>query len=67
MRLSGAAAWFVWLFVHLMYLVQFRNRVVVFVQWGFHYIGFSRAARLITGDLETESMEPQEAAGRMEK
>jgi NADH dehydrogenase len=49
-HLSGLTAWLVWLFVHLMYLVQFQNRVIVFVQWGFQYITFSRGARLITGD-----------------
>ncbi len=49
-HLSGLIAWLVWLFVHLMYLVQFQNRVVVFVQWGFQYITFSRGARLITGE-----------------
>jgi NADH:ubiquinone reductase (H+-translocating) len=49
-HLSGLLAWLVWLFVHLMYLVQFQNRVIVFVQWGFQYITFSRGARLITGD-----------------
>ncbi len=49
-HLSGLIAWLVWLFVHLMYLVQFQNRVIVFVQWGFQYITFSRGARLITGE-----------------
>jgi NADH dehydrogenase len=49
-HLSGFIAWLVWLFVHLMYLVQFQNRVIVFVQWGFQYITFSRGARLITGE-----------------
>jgi NADH dehydrogenase len=49
-HLSGLIAWLVWLFIHLMYLVQFQNRVIVFVQWGFQYITFSRGARLITGD-----------------
>jgi len=39
-----------------MYLVQFQNRVVVFVRWGFHYITFSRGARhIITGPLETDN------------
>jgi NADH:ubiquinone reductase (H+-translocating) len=37
-----------WLFVHLMYLVQFRNRVIVFIRWGFQYLTFDRGARLIT-------------------
>ena len=54
LRLAGLPAWLVWLFVHLMYLVQFQNRVVVFVHWGFHYVTFSRGARLITGPLETD-------------
>jgi NADH dehydrogenase len=48
-RLSGFLAWFIWLFVHLMYLVNFQSRVLVFVQWGFQYLTFSRAQRLITG------------------
>ncbi len=45
----GFPAWLVWLFIHLMYLVEFRSRVLVFIQWGFQYISFSRGARLITG------------------
>ena len=59
MHLSGLPAWLVWLFVHLMYLVQFQNRVVVFVHWGFHYITFSRGARLITGALERDGRGPE--------
>jgi NADH dehydrogenase len=53
-HLSGLVAWLVWLFVHLMYLVQFQNRVIVFVQWGFQYITFNRGARLITGEAVKE-------------
>ena len=49
LHLSGLFAWLIWLFVHLMYLVEFSNRVVVFVQWGFLYLTFNRGARLITG------------------
>jgi NADH dehydrogenase len=48
-RLSGFLAWIIWLFIRLMYLVNFQNRVLVFVQWGFQYLTFSRAQRLITG------------------
>jgi NADH dehydrogenase len=48
-RLSGFLAWFIWLFIHLMYLVNFQSRVLVFVQWGFQYVTFSRGQRLITG------------------
>lgn len=52
LHLSGFLAWLIWLFVHLMYLVEFSNRLLVFVQWGFLYITFNRGARLITGDPE---------------
>ena len=48
-QVSGLLAWLVWLFIHLMYIVEFQSRVVVFVQWGFEYLTFSRGARLITG------------------
>jgi NADH dehydrogenase len=45
----GLPAWLIWLFIHLMYIVQFQSRVIVFIQWGFQYMTFSRGARLITG------------------
>jgi NADH:quinone reductase (non-electrogenic) len=48
-HLSGLVAWFIWLFVHLMQLVEFSNRVLVFVHWGFLYLTYNRGARLITG------------------
>jgi NADH:ubiquinone reductase (H+-translocating) len=57
-HLSGLSAWLVWLFIHLMYIVEFQSRVLVFVQWGFEYLTFSRGARLITGDDPTHSREP---------
>jgi len=47
-RFHGAIAWLLWLFIHLMFLVQFRNRVIVFIRWGFQYLTFDRGARLIT-------------------
>jgi NADH dehydrogenase len=50
LRFHGFPAWFLWLTVHLMYLAQFRNRILVFVRWGFQYLTFDRGARLITGD-----------------
>ncbi len=48
-KISGFLAWLVWLFVHLMYIVEFENRVLVFIKWGFQYLTFNRGARLITG------------------
>jgi NADH dehydrogenase len=50
LHFHGWPAWLMWLFVHLMYLAQFRNRVLVFIRWGFQYLTFDRGARLITGD-----------------
>lgn len=50
LRLHGIIAWLVWLFVHLMYLVGFQNRLVVFIRWAFNYVTYNRGARLITGD-----------------
>ena len=48
-RLSGLPAWLIWLFVHLMYIVEFKNRLLVMVQWAGLYITYDRTARLITG------------------
>ena len=53
-ELQGWTAWFVWLFVHLMYLAEALNRVVVFVRWGYQYLTFYRGARLITGEDRPE-------------
>lgn len=47
--LAGLPAWLVWLFIHLMYIVEFQNRLLVFMQWMWLYLTFDRAARLITG------------------
>ena len=57
-HLSGLPAWLVWLFVHLMYIVEFQSRVLVFIQWGFEYLTFSRGARLITGEDATPPRVP---------
>jgi len=48
-RFNGFVAWMAWLFLHLMYLVQFANRLLVFVQWAWSYLTWNRSARLITG------------------
>jgi NADH dehydrogenase len=54
-RYSGPLAWFTWLFVHLMQLVQFENRLLVLVQWAWHYVTRNRSARLITGDSRADN------------
>jgi NADH dehydrogenase len=50
-RLSGYPAWLFWLFVHLIFLIGFRNRIAVFIQWVYAYIGYKRGARIITTEL----------------
>ena len=47
-RVTGWLAWWFWLFVHIMYLVGFRNRVSVLVQWAYSYFTYQRGVRLIT-------------------
>ena len=64
-HLSGLPAWLVWLFIHLMYIVEFQSRVLVFVQWGFEYVTFNRGARLITGTAATDSLDKPTALSNM--
>ncbi len=49
-RLWGFPAWLVWLFLHLMYIVEFENRLLILVQWAWNYLTRNRGARLITGE-----------------
>ncbi len=55
-HLSGFPAWLVWLFIHLMYLVEFQSRILVFIEWGFLYLTYDRGARLITGGAARSSV-----------
>jgi NADH dehydrogenase len=63
-RLSGLLAWLIWLFVHLMSIVQFGNRLLIFIQWGWSYFTRERAARLIT---EPPARARQAAKGETQK
>ena len=53
-HMSGLPAWLVWAFIHLMYIVQFQSRMLVFVQWALQDLTFNRGARLITGPAATD-------------
>lgn len=53
-KFQGFFAWFVWMFVHLLSLIGFRNRAIVFVNWVYNYIRFDRAARLIIRPYKKE-------------
>jgi NADH dehydrogenase len=55
-RFQGVFAWFVWMFVHLMSLVGFRNKLVVFVNWIWSYFSYDRGTRLIIRPFNRESM-----------
>ena len=57
-HVSGFIAWCLWVFIHLIYIVEFQSRVIVLIQWGFLYLTFDRSARLITGELDDESASP---------
>jgi len=54
-RLSGFPGWLVWCFVHILYLIGFRNRFIVLFEWAWAFLTGKRAARLITGDAEEPS------------
>ena len=49
LQMSGLFAWFMWLGVHIFYLIGFRNRIAVMLSWAWSYVTFQRGARLITG------------------
>jgi NADH dehydrogenase len=49
-HISGLVAWLAWLFIHIFFLIGFRNRLIVLIQWAWSYITYERGARLITGD-----------------
>jgi NADH dehydrogenase len=73
--LSGYFAWLAWLFIHIFFLIGFRNRVIVMIQWAWSYLTYERGARLITGSTElpgwteAERLEEKEtvAAGEREE
>jgi NADH dehydrogenase len=58
LHLSGLPAWVAWAFVHILFLVGFRNRVVVLVQWAWAYLTFNKGARLITRNFQAETRPP---------
>ncbi len=51
LKLRGLPAWLAWCFLHIFYLIGFRNRFVVMFEWAWSYVSYQRGARLITGDL----------------
>ena len=58
LQVTGWVAWMLWLFVHILQLTGFRNRLVVLVQWAFAYLTYQRSIRLITGEERSSSGSP---------
>lgn len=65
MKFTGFLAWMMWLFIHLMEIVSFRNRMLVLLQWSSHYLSYDRSARLITG-LNTQALLPKAQVSQSE-
>ncbi|HEX8696424.1 MAG TPA: NAD(P)/FAD-dependent oxidoreductase [Longimicrobium sp.] len=57
-RFSGFIAWLAWLFIHIFFLIGFRNRLVVMIQWAWSYLTWQRGARLITGEVGPDLAPP---------
>lgn len=57
-HISGFVAWLSWLFVHILFLIGFRNRLLVFIQWAWSYFTYERGARLITGRTDLPGWTP---------
>jgi len=55
---SGFPAWLAWLFIHVLFLVGFRNRIAVLLQWAWSYFTFNKGARLITRGFQSEARPP---------
>ena len=53
-RLSGFAAWLIWVFVHILFLIGFRNRYITLFQWALYYFTFERGARLLSYEEEQQ-------------
>jgi NADH dehydrogenase len=58
-KLSGPLAWMAWLFIHVMFLIGFRNRMIVMFQWVWSFFSYDRGARLITGPIRRASDKAQ--------
>jgi NADH dehydrogenase len=60
-HISGFLAWLAWLFIHVFFLIGFRNRIMVLIQWAWSYFTYERGARLITGDAHLPGWEQLQA------
>lgn len=65
-KMKGVLAWMAWLFVHITFLIGYRNRVAVLLQWAWSYFTWQRGARLITGDVGADLAPPGKPLGTRE-
>ena len=65
-HISGFLAWLSWLFIHIFFLIGFRNRIIVMIQWAWSYFTYDRSARLITGESRTVAVPTVELAEELE-
>lgn len=66
-KITGYPAWLAWLFIHILFLIGFRNRLLVMIQWAWAYFTYERSARLITGEgspARQEAAQSSEASQR---
>jgi NADH dehydrogenase len=66
-HISGLLAWLSWLFIHIFFLVGFRNRIIVMIEWAWSYFTYDRAARIITGETRTVAVPALEYAEQAAK
>ena len=66
-HISGFPAWLAWLFIHILFLIGFRNRVLVFIQWAWSYFTYERSARLITGGTDLPGWPKRQSSGTDQK
>jgi NADH dehydrogenase len=66
-HISGFIAWLAWLFVHIFFLIGFRNRILVLIQWAWSYLTYERGARLITGDQSLPSWQSKHPESEKEE
>jgi NADH:ubiquinone reductase (H+-translocating) len=63
LKLHGFLAWMAWLFIHILFLIGFRNRVAVMMEWAWSYLTWQRGARLITGEIGASIAGPGRVLG----
>jgi NADH dehydrogenase len=64
LHFSGYLAWLAWLFIHLFFLIGFRNRILVMMEWAWAYVSYNQGARLITEPTEQQPpAAPKQKAG----